>query len=96
MVITLNRLSSRMIKESNSFPFLIPLPFTSPLTHVSSPIVETIHVSPLITTIKKNNIVSLLFNAHVSNLISETIHVSPLITTIKKNNIVSLSFSMRD
>ena len=33
-----------------------------PLTHVSSLISETIHVSPLITTIKKNKIVSLLFN----------------------------------
>ena len=30
--------------------------------HVSSPISETIHVSPLIITIKKNKIVSLLFN----------------------------------
>ena len=33
-----------------------------PLTHVSNPISETIHVSPLITTIKKNKIVSLIFN----------------------------------
>ena len=33
-----------------------------PLTHVSSPISETIHISPLITTIKKNKIVSLLFS----------------------------------
>ena len=32
------------------------------LAHVSSPISETIHFSPLITTIKKNKIVSLLFN----------------------------------
>ena len=32
-----------------------------PLAHVSSPISETIHVSPLITTIKKNKKVSLLF-----------------------------------
>ena len=80
------------------FHFLIPPPSTLhlPLAHVSNLISEIIHVSPLITTIKKNNIVSLIFNAHVSNLISETIHVSPLIITIKKNNIVSLSFSMRD
>ena len=33
-----------------------------PLAHVSSPISETIHVSSLITTIKKNKIVYLLFN----------------------------------
>ena len=33
-----------------------------PLAHVSSPISETIYVSPLITTIKKNKIVSLIFN----------------------------------
>ena len=32
-----------------------------PLGHVSSPISETIHVNPLITTIKKNKIVSLLY-----------------------------------
>ena len=33
-----------------------------PLAHVSSPIYNIIHFSPLITTIKKNKIVSLLFN----------------------------------
>ena len=33
-----------------------------PLAHVSSPIFETIHISLLITTIKKNKIVSLIFN----------------------------------
>ena len=33
-----------------------------PLAHISSPISKTIHVSPLITTIKKNKIASLLFN----------------------------------
>ena len=33
-----------------------------PLTHVFSPISETIHFNPLITTIKKNKIVSLIFN----------------------------------
>ena len=66
MVIILNELWSRRIQEANSFPFLIPLPFTSPLAHVSSPIVETIHVSPLITTIEKNKIVSLLFNVELN------------------------------
>ena len=96
MVIILNGSSSRRIQETYSFPFFDTSTLHLPLAHVSNLISETIHVSPLITTIKKNNIVSLLFNANVSNLISETIHVSPLITTIKKNNIVSLSFSMRD
>ena len=33
-----------------------------PLAHESSLISESIHISPLITTIKKNKIVSLLFN----------------------------------
>ena len=32
------------------------------LAHISNPISETIHFSPLITTIKNNKIVSLLFN----------------------------------
>ena len=36
------------------------------LAHVSSPISETIHVNPLITTIKKNKIVSLLFNVRLN------------------------------
>ena len=38
-----------------------------PLAHVSSPISETIHVSSLITTIKKNKIVSLFFNVGLNN-----------------------------
>ena len=33
-----------------------------PLAHVFSPISESIHISPLINTIKKNKIASLLFN----------------------------------
>ena len=32
------------------------------LAHVFSPISKTIHISPLITTIKKNKIFSLIFN----------------------------------
>ena len=44
-----------------------------PLAHVSSPISETIHVSPLITIIKKNKIVSLLFNVRLN--IFTTLHL---------------------
>ena len=41
-----------------------------PLAHISSPIFETIHVSILITTIKKNKIVSLLFNVGLNIFIN--------------------------
>ena len=37
-----------------------------PLVHISNPISKTIHVSPLVITIKKNKIVSLLFNVGVN------------------------------
>ena len=37
-----------------------------PLTHVFSPIYQTIHFNPLITTNKKNKIVSLLFNVELN------------------------------
>ena len=37
-----------------------------PLVYVSSPISKTIHVSPLITTIKNNKIVFLIFNVELN------------------------------
>ena len=45
---------------------LLPSP---PFGHISSPISESIHISPLIVTIKKNKIVSLLFNLGLSILL---------------------------
>ena len=58
-------LNSLYVKDMDPRGWFISIFDTStlhlPLVHVSSPISETIHVSPL-TTIKKNKIVSLLFN----------------------------------
>ena len=43
------------------------------LAHASSPISKSIHISPLITTIKKNKIVSLFFNVGLNIFI--TLHI---------------------
>ena len=43
-----------------------------PLAHVSNPIFETIHVSPLIITVKKNKIVSLFFNVGLNIFINSS------------------------
>ena len=51
-----------------------------PLAHVSSPISETIHVSPLITTIKKNKIVSLLFNVGLNIFTNSSSSIFTLIS----------------
>ena len=45
---------------------LVPSP---PFGHISSLISESIHISPLIITIKKNKIVSLLFNVGLNILL---------------------------
>ena len=42
------------------------LSFVTPLAHISNPISESIHISPLITTIKKNKIVNFLFNIRLN------------------------------
>ena len=64
LIIFLNIINLKRKKENTH---LLPSP---PLVHVSSLISKSIHISPLITTVKKNKIVSLFFNVRLNIFIN--------------------------
>ena len=71
------------------------------LAHVFSSISETIHVNPLITTIKKNKIVSLLFNVGLNifttfHLPYSLSHLYIYVITLIHFNYLILKYSNRE